>query len=99
MNNSELYRQYLDSAASLCNSYGMVEETQEDADHIIDIAASIMMTRDIENYKGGSFVNAVVNNDLTNAVSRADSVCIRNLKLFTYIKNFGYNLHNAAYIK
>ena len=52
--------------------------------HAIDVAASVLMTRDKVQI-GGSFVEAVVNNNLREAISRADDVCIKYLKFFTII--------------
>ena len=59
----------------------------EDKDHVCDIAASVMMTRD-NVLIGGSFVRAVIDNNLEQAVNRADSVCIRNLVFFVYCRNY-----------
>lgn len=57
--------------------------------HIIDIMASVMMTRD--NFMmGGSFVQSVVDNDLYGAINRADSECLRNLKLIVATKHHCY---------
>ena len=51
-------------------------------DHQDDIMISVMLHRDgIQ--MGGSFVEAIANNDLYGAVSRADSENIKNLKLIT----------------
>lgn len=55
-------------------------------DHIINIGASVLMTRDGE-LQGGSFVQAVVSNNLQEAVSRADDKCIQHLRFFVGIKN------------
>lgn len=54
--------------------------------HIIDVMASVMMTRD--NFMmGGSFVQAVVDNDLYGAINRADRECLQNLKLIVATKH------------
>jgi hypothetical protein len=59
----------------------------ENFDHVAGIAASVMMTRD--NFlRGGSFVQSIVDNDLEQAVNRADDVCIRAIKFFVYVKNY-----------
>ena len=50
-------------------------------DHNIDIMVSIMCTRDKSSYAGGGFVEAVCNNDLYGAISRADSSNLKVLKL------------------
>jgi hypothetical protein len=51
------------------------------SDHILDIMVSIMCTRDKSSYEGGSFVQSIVANDLYSAATRADSECIKYLKL------------------
>lgn len=52
------------------------------SDHIIDIIKSVMMMRD-GIVDGGSFVKAVCNNNLVDAVVRADLDCLANLKIIT----------------
>ena len=59
------------------------------SEHIIDIIVSVMMTRD-NVLQGGSFVQAVVANDLRGAVTRADSDCINHLKLICLAKSEAY---------
>lgn len=55
------------------------------SEHIIDIIISVMMHRDgIQS--GGGFVTSVCNNDLIGAISRADSECIKHLKLISLAK-------------
>ena len=44
------------------------------------------MTRDSE-LQGGSFVQAILRNDLEEAVNRADNTCINYLRFFVGIKN------------
>lgn len=57
-----------------------------DDQHAIDVAASILMTRD-NVLQGGSFVQAVVNNNLREAINRADDTCVKYLKFFSIICN------------
>ena len=60
------------------------KESREDvSEHIIDIMVSIMATRDKTSYAGGGFVQAVVDNNLYLAMSRADVDCRKNLFLLT----------------
>jgi len=56
------------------------------SEHIIDIMVSIMVTRDKSSYPGGGFVQAVVDNNLYLAMSRADMDCRKNLFLLTMCK-------------
>lgn len=51
------------------------------SDHNIDMMVSIMATRDKTSYAGGSFVEAIVGNNLYQAVVRADTDNIRVIKL------------------
>jgi len=55
----------------------------EVSEHIIGIMVSIMATRDENSYPGGAFVEAVVDNDLYNAMSKADTECRKHLFLLT----------------
>ncbi len=61
-------------------------EWREDvSEHIIDIIVSVMMHRDgVQN--GGGFVNAICNNDLIAAITRADNECIKHIKLISLSK-------------
>jgi hypothetical protein len=55
--------------------------------HAIEVAASVLMTRD-KVLQGGSFAQAIVDNNLREAINRADDTCIKYLKFFT---NINYN--------
>lgn len=68
---------YQKKAIEFAKKYGV------ESDHVINIIISIMYTRDGVGYPGGSFVQAVVDNDLLNTVSRADSECFKHLKVIT----------------
>ena len=57
-----------------------------DEQHAIDVAASVLMTRDGV-LQGGSFVQAIVDNNLREAINRADDICIKYLKFFTIINH------------
>lgn len=61
----------------------------EVSDHIIDIMISTMMTRDGV-LQGGSFVQAVVANNLRDAISKADDECSKQLRIITLCCNFCY---------
>lgn len=53
--------------------------------HIEDLISSVMMTRD-KIMLGGSFVKAVVENDLESAIIRADDGATRALKIIVLAK-------------
>ena len=57
--------------------------------HITNIAASVMMDRD-NVIPGGGFVRAINENNLRDAVGRADTQCINYLKFFVYCKGNVY---------
>lgn len=57
----------------------------ENADHIINIGTSIYCTKRGIGPAGGSFVAAVVNNDLSGAFGRADDVNISVLKFYVVL--------------
>ena len=59
----------------------------EVSEHIIDVMISVMMTRD-NVQQGGSFVQAVVGNNLKEAISRADAECGKHLRIITLCANF-----------
>lgn len=59
------------------------EWATEVTDHNLDIMVSIMATRDKTSYPGGGFVEALIDNNLYQAVSRADSDNLKVLKLLT----------------
>jgi hypothetical protein len=58
--------------------------------HIINIIASVMMTRDGKGLQGGGFVQSVVSNDLFGAISKADSECYNNLKVIVAANQYSY---------
>ena len=58
----------------------------DDAEHVQSVAANVMMTRDGVLF-GGSFANAVVENNLDAAIGRADTICLKHLPFFVYCKN------------
>lgn len=74
---------YQDAARKFAARY-----EREVSEHIIHIIASVMLTRDGVLF-GGSFVSAVVQNDLYTAVAYADNEVLKEIKLITLSK------HNA----
>lgn len=63
--------------------------SDEEAKHIIRIAASIMMHRDGV-LPGGGFVTAVCENNLNGAFNRADSTMIKALRYMVWVHQFCY---------
>lgn len=64
----------------------------DEYNHVIGIGISILETKFPEigpGYSGGSFVQAVVNNDLMDAIGRADNITVDFLKFYcTLLYNF-----------
>lgn len=76
--------QYRAAVVHFANRY-----EEQVSEHIIDIMISVMMTRD-NVLQGGSFVQAVVANDLRDTVARADDDCSKHLRIITLCANFCY---------
>lgn len=56
--------------------------------HVTDIVASIFMTK--YNYRqGGGFVQSVIDNNLSQAFSRADGTIVRALKIIVWANESG----------
>lgn len=81
------YSKYIDLAIKFSKSYRV-----EVSDHILDVMASVMMTRD-KVRQGGSFSQAVVNNDLFKAVSFADQEVMENIRIIVLAYQYAY-FHN-----
>jgi hypothetical protein len=81
------YSKYIDLAIKFSKSYKV-----EVSDHILDVMASVMMTRD-KVRQGGSFSQAVVNNDLFKAVSFADQEVMENIRIIVLAYQYAY-FHN-----
>ena len=58
------------------------ELSESEKSHIIEIGTSILCTKWNVGYEGGGFVQAFVNNDLMNAIGRADSTTYKGFKFF-----------------
>jgi hypothetical protein len=62
-------------------------------EHIINCGASVLCTKWEVGYPGGSFVQAVVKNNLSEAFGRADSINQACIKFYVML------LHNIGYIE
>jgi hypothetical protein len=61
---------------------GLDSLSEESQSHVIQIGTSILCTKWEIGYEGGGFVQAVVDNDLSGAIGRADGTSMRALKFF-----------------
>ena len=68
---------------------GLTGLDESELSHITNLASSVMMTRD-KYMMGGGFVQAVVENDLEQSISRADGTAIKGLKTFAAVKRNCY---------
>ena len=60
--------------------------TEEEMNHVINIGTSILQTRD-GGIQGGSFVQAVVDNDLSRTYNRADSINRKVIPFYIILKD------------
>ncbi len=60
--------------------------TEEEMNHVIDVGVSVLQTRD-GGIQGGSFVQAVVDNDLTRTYNRADSINRKVIPFYIILLN------------
>lgn len=66
-----------------------VPKNNDEHNHIVQVAASVMMDRD--NFcPGGGFVQAINSNKLDESIGRADATCVKHLHFFVYCKKFSY---------
>lgn len=82
----QAYMLAAENAYSKVPHFVIRKPSNEDYIHIIQIASSVMMTRD-GHLPGGSFVQSIVDNDLSGAFNRADTVCETAIKFFVYVRN------------
>lgn len=60
--------------------------TEEEMSHVINVGVSVLQTRD-GGIQGGSFVQAVVDNDLTRTYNRADSINRKVIPFYIILLN------------
>lgn len=74
--------------------------SDQQKEHVIQIGTSILCTKWGVGYPGGSFVQAVVDNNLMEAVGRADSTNVKMLPFYCkLIYNIGMPMELAETIK
>ena len=60
--------------------------TEEEMNHVIDVGTSVLQTRD-GGIPGGSFVQAIVKNDLSGSYNRADSINRKVIPFYIILKD------------
>ena len=78
------YEDYKNACIKFAEGY-----RENPSDHILNLMVSVCMSRDKLRH-GGSFAEAIVANDLYEAVIRADAECLQNIRLITLAKNRCY---------
>lgn len=76
---------YIEAAREHLENY----EAEGYSQHIVDIVASVMMTRD-DVLQGGGFVQAICDNDLRGALARADTECSKYLRVIALAYPFAH---------
>lgn len=72
-------------------NFAFTASNQVDREHIVLIGTSILSTKWEIGYPGGSFVQAIVDNNLMETFSRADSINVNCIQFYVYlIYNQGY---------
>jgi len=77
----------------------MINLNEDEFNHIISIGTSVIETKWPEigpGYSGGSFVQAVVDNDLMGAIGRADHINITFLKFYCQLI-YNFNPYQIGY--
>ncbi len=65
----------------------------DEREHVVNIGTSILCTKWGIGYPGGSFVQAIVNNDLTETFGRADRINLNCIQFYVSL------LYNQSYIE
>ena len=60
--------------------------TEEEMNHVTSVGVSVLQTRD-GGISGGSFVQAIVKNDLSGSYNRADSTNLRVVPFYIILKD------------
>ncbi len=60
---------------------------EEDKNHLIQLGASVLLTRD-DILHGGSFVQSIIKNDLWATFTRADHIAETGIKFFLYLREY-----------
>jgi hypothetical protein len=96
MTQEERIREYVDHAIDRYRDQCGREfqrHAEWERDHIINCGTSVLCTKWKVGYPGGSFVQAIVDNDLQGVVGRADSINQDCIKFYVML------VHNTPYIQ
>ena len=73
-------------------AFSLVASTHDNSDNIVRIGTSILCTRWGVGYPGGSFAQAIVDNNLSEAFGRADSINVNAIRFYVTL------LYNQSYV-
>ena len=73
-------------------AFGLIASTPDNRDHIVRIGTSILCTRWGVGYPGGSFAQAIVDNNLSEAFGRADEINVNAIRFYVTL------LYNQSYV-
>ncbi len=92
----EAVSSYIDRYLEFTNDPGfaiVASLSIENRDHIVNIGTSILCTKWEVGYPGGSFVQAIVNNDLRETFGRADRINLNCIRFYCTL------MYNQSYIQ
>ena len=72
--------------------FNMVVLTQDNREHIINIGTSILSNKWEIGYGGGSFIQAIVDNNLSEVFGRADDINVNCIRFYVSL------MYNQGYI-
>ena len=75
------------------SSFGHAISFKEGREHIANIGVSVLCTKWGVGFPGGSFVQAIVSNDLTETFSRADTINLNCIRFYVYL------IYNQSYVQ
>jgi len=73
-------------------AFGQAIAFNESREHVTRIGVSILSTKWGVGFPGGSFVQAVVDNNLLETVGRADSINLNAIRFYVYL------VYNQSYV-
>ena len=87
MKDIQAYKDRVQKEFDLWNRFQTrVTLTTEEENHVISVGVSVLQTRD-GGIPGGSFVQAIVKNDLSGSYNRADSTNSRVIPFYIILKD------------
>jgi hypothetical protein len=90
----EAVNAYIDQYMEFTNDpmFAVTQVDPESRQHIVNIGTSILCTKWEVGYPGGSFVQAIVNNELREAFGRADRINLNCIRFYVHL------IYNQSYV-